>query len=330
MKKDIVLSASTTTGNITLGNYIGAITNWKDLLSHYDSYFMVANLHSMTVYQEPKELKLRTESFYAQYIAMGLDPKKCTLFIQSHVPEHAELQWILSCIVPLGNLNRMTQFKDKSATQKSILSGLLMYPVLMAADILLYKAKYVPVGEDQKQHLELCRDIVTYFENTYGELFKMPEAMIPKQGARIMSLIEPDKKMSKSDTNPDNYISILDDPKLIEKKIKRATTDSGSRVFYNVDNKGIANLMTIYSTLTQKSFDEIEAEFEGKMYGHFKLAVAEVIIETFKPVQSEYKRLIDNKDYLYDNMKIGADKARETASQTLKEVYSRVGILNRY
>lgn len=327
MKKDIVLSAITTSGNITLGNYIGAVTNWKEMLSNYDSYFMVANLHSITTYQDPKILKARTESFYALYVAMGLDPKKCTLFVQSQVPEHSELQWILSCVTPLGNLNRMTQFKDKSASQKSILSGLLMYPVLMAADILLYQAKYVPVGEDQKQHLELCRDIVTYFENTYGQVFQMPEAMIPKLGARIMSLVDPDKKMSKSDANPDNYITVLDDPKIIEKKIKRATTDSGSVVTYNPESKGIANLMTIYSNLTQKSFDEIEKEFEGKMYGHFKLAVAESVIETFKPIQSEYKRLMENRDYLYDNMKIGSDKARESASRTLKNVYESVGML---
>jgi tryptophanyl-tRNA synthetase len=289
---------------------------------------MVANLHSITTYQDPKLLKARTESFYALYVAMGLDPKKCTLFVQSQVPEHAELQWVLSCVTPLGNLNRMTQFKDKSATQKSILSGLLMYPVLMAADILLYQAKYVPVGEDQKQHLELCRDIVTYFENTYGQVFQMPEAMIPKLGARIMSLVDPDKKMSKSDANPDNYITVLDDPKLIEKKIKRATTDSGTVITYNPESKGIANLMTIYSNLTGKSFDQIEKEFDGKMYGHFKIAVAEAVIETFKPIQAEYKRLIDNKDFLYENMKMGSDKARESASKTLKNVYESVGMLS--
>jgi tryptophanyl-tRNA synthetase len=328
MRKDIVLSAITTSGNITLGNYIGAVTNWKEMLSNYDSYFMVANLHSITTYQDPKLLKARTESFYALYVAMGLDPKKCTLFVQSQVPEHAELQWVLSCVTPLGNLNRMTQFKDKSATQKSILSGLLMYPVLMAADILLYQAKYVPVGEDQKQHLELCRDIVTYFENTYGQVFQMPEAMIPKLGARIMSLVDPDKKMSKSDANPDNYITVLDDPKLIEKKIKRATTDSGTVITYNPESKGIANLMTIYSNLTGKSFDQIEKEFDGKMYGHFKIAVAEAVIETFKPIQAEYKRLIDNKDFLYENMKMGSDKARESASKTLKNVYESVGMLS--
>ena len=328
MKKDTVLSAITTSGNITLGNYIGAVANWKEMLSNYDSYFMVANLHSITTYQDPKILRARTESFYALYVAMGLDPKKCTLFVQSQVPEHAELQWVLSCVTPLGNLNRMTQFKDKSSTQKSILSGLLMYPVLMAADILLYQTKYVPVGEDQKQHLELCRDIVTYFENTYGQIFQMPEAMIPKLGARIMSLVDPDKKMSKSDANPDNYITVLDDPKLIEKKIKRATTDSGTIVTYNPESKGIANLMTIYSNLTNKSFDLIEKDFEGKMYGHFKIAVAEAVIETFKPIQAEYKRLIDHKDYLYDNMKIGSDKARESASKTLKNVFEAVGILS--
>lgn len=327
MSKEIVLSASTTSGNLTLGNYIGAINNWKGMIENYDAFFMVANLHSITTYQKPSDLKLRTESFYAQYISMGLDPKKCTLFIQSQIPEHAELQWILSCIVPLGNLNRMTQFKDKSSLQKSIHAGLLMYPVLMASDILLYKAKYVPVGEDQKQHLELCRDIVNYFENTYGEIFQMPQPMIPEKGARIMALTDPEKKMSKSDTDPDSYISILDEPKLIEKKIKKAVTDSGSRVYYNHENKGIVNLMTIYSVLTKKSFGEIEKEFEGKMYGHFKIAVAEVIVETFKPMQKEYKLLMDNKDYLYENMSIGADKAREKASITLKEVYERMGIL---
>jgi tryptophanyl-tRNA synthetase len=327
MEKPIVLSGSTTSGDLTIGNYIGAVNNWTKMLSDYECYFMVANLHSLTMFQDPALLRERTESFFAQYIALGLDPEKATLFVQSQVPEHSELQWVLSCITPVGNLERMTQFKDKSAKQKSIMAGLLMYPVLMAADILLYKASFVPVGEDQKQHIELCRDVVEYFHFKYGEVFTMPKPLIPPRGARIMSLADPEKKMSKSDLDPNGSLSILDEPKVLEKKIKRAVTDSGTRVAYNPDNKGIANLMTIYSVLTGKSMEEIEAEFEGKMYGHLKAALVEVVVETLRPVQTKHMDLMNHRDHLRQLMARGAERARARASQTMIQVYAKLGII---
>jgi tryptophanyl-tRNA synthetase len=325
--KHTVLSASTTSGQLTLGNYIGAITHWTKMVQDYNCFFMVANLHSITEPQEPSLLMERTESFYAQYMALGLDPKKATLFVQSQVPEHAELQWVLSCMTPLGNLNRMTQFKDKSESKKQILSGLLMYPVLMAADILLYDAKYVPVGQDQKQHLELCRDLVEYFHHRYGETFVMPEPLIAAKGAKIMSLTDPEKKMSKSDTDSASYVAILDDPKVIEKKIKRAVTDSGTQVLFNESNKGIANLMTMYSMLTGKSYPEIEKEFDGKMYGHLKVALADVVVQTLAPVQSRYREIMSDKTELNRLMREGAEVARAKARSTLERVYQRMGIL---
>lgn len=329
MAKDTVLSGSTTSGDLTIGNYIGAVNQWTKMQEQYDCFYMVANLHSLTAYTDPKVLRERTESFFAQYIALGLDPSKCTLFVQSQVPEHAELNWVLSCIIPIGNLQRMTQFKDKSASQKNIMAGLLMYPVLMAADILLYQAKYVPVGHDQKQHLELARDMVEYFTAKYGETFTMPEPLIPpqKEGARIMSLVDPEKKMSKSDVDPNGSISILDDPKLIEKKIKRAVTDSGTQVLYNESSPGLANLMTIYAVLTGKKMPEIEKEFEGKMYGHLKVALAEVVVETLKPVQARHRELMADKTSLRALMDEGAERARERASKTMRLVYERMGII---
>lgn len=326
MSKPVVLSGSTTSGVLTLGNYIGALGPWTELMNDYESYFMVANLHSLTSFQDPKELKERTVSFYAQYLALGLDPNKATIFLQSQVPEHAELTWVLTCQTPLGQLERMTQFKDKSAHQKEIRAGLLMYPVLMAADILLYQPKYVPVGQDQKQHIELCRDLVDYFNHKFGPTFTHPEPMIPKVGAKIMSLQDPTKKMSKSDTDVHSMISILDEPKLLEKKFKRAVTDSGTVVKYAPENPGIANLMTIYSVLSGNSFEAIEKEFEGKMYGHLKMRVAEVVIEKLKPVQERHRDLMNNRDHLDALMKKGADQARARASQTLKLVYDRVGL----
>jgi tryptophanyl-tRNA synthetase len=327
MKKDTVLSASTTTGNLTLGNYIGAVRQWTLMQEQYDCFFMVANLHALTTPSESQNLKENTESFFAQYLALGLDPEKNVLFVQSQVSEHAELMWALSCLTPMGNLQRMTQFKDKSEKQKSILSGLLMYPVLMAADILLYQAKYVPVGEDQKQHIELCRDIVDFFHNRYGETFVMPEPFITKLGARIMSLTDPEAKMSKSDPNPASFVAIIDDPKTIEKKFKRAVTDSGSVIKYDPENKGIANLMTIYSVLSGKDFAAIEKHFDGKMYGHLKVEVAELVIESLRPAQEKYKDLMKNRDHLRHLMKLGANRAKERATKTLATVYDKMGIV---
>ncbi|MBL7665931.1 MAG: tryptophan--tRNA ligase [Bacteriovoracaceae bacterium] len=329
MTKKIILSGSTVTGNLTLGNYIGAINNWTKLQEEYECLYMVADLHALTVRQEPKELQARILSFYAQYIACGLDPKKNTLFVQSHVPAHAELQWILTTLTPIGYLNRMTQFKEKSEKTNEILAGLYMYPVLMAADILLYQANLVPVGEDQRQHLELSRDIVTFFHNRYGDTFTMPTAYIPKMGAKIMSLQDPTKKMSKSDENDKSFISIIDPPKSIEKKIKSSVTDSETVVSYDPEKKaGLANLLTIYSVLTGKNIDSIVASYQGKMYGHVKVDLAEIVVETFKPVQEKYHDLMKNQDHLLKLMKEGADKANAKANQTLTNVYKKIGLVN--
>jgi tryptophanyl-tRNA synthetase len=328
MSKQTLLSASTATGNLTLGNYIGAINNWTKLQEQYDCFYMVADLHALTVRQDPKELQERSLSFYAQYLALGLDPEKNTVFMQSHVSEHAELAWILNCMTPMGNLNRMTQFKEKSAKNaKNINAGLFTYPVLMAADILLYQSDLVPVGEDQKQHLELARDIVTFFQNRYGETFTMPEPYIGKVGARVMSLQDPTSKMSKSDENEKSYVSIIDTPKKIQKKIKGAVTDTGTVVSFDKEEKpGISNLMTIYSVLSGMSMDEITAKFEGKMYGHLKVDLADLVCETLKPVQDKYADLMNNKDYLEDIMAKNALKAKERANKTLIDVYNKVGL----
>jgi tryptophanyl-tRNA synthetase len=331
MKKTI-LSGSTVTGDLTLGNYIGAINNWTKLQDEYDCLYFLADLHALTVQQDPKVLKERTYSFLAQYVALGLDPNKNIIFAQSHVHQHTELSWILTCLTPMGNLNRMTQFKEKSEKHsKNINAGLFTYPTLMAADILLYQADKVPVGEDQKQHLELCRDLVTYFSNRYGEgILKMPEPFIPKMGARIMSLQDPSKKMSKSDENEKNFVAVIDDAKKIEKKIKSATTDSDTVVKYDLENKpGLANLLTIYSILSGKTYETLEKEYEGKMYGHLKVDLANLVVETLAPVKTKYDDLMKNRDYLDQLLKQGADRASQRAQVTLDKVYSAVGLVPR-
>lgn len=331
MKKTI-LSGSTVTGDLTLGNYIGAINNWKALQDDYDCLYFLADLHALTVQQDPLVLQERIYSFYAQYLALGLDPNKNIIFAQSHVHEHAELSWILTCLTPMGYLNRMTQFKEKAEKNvKNINAGLFSYPVLMAADILLYGADQVPVGEDQRQHLELCRDIVGFFDRAYKPgVLKMPEPYIGKMGARIMSLQDPTKKMSKSDENEKNYVSIIDDPKKIEKKIKSAATDSGSEIKFEEENKaGVSNLLTIYSALTGKKVQELEEAYVGKMYGHLKVDLSEVVIETLKPVRAKYDDLMKNKDHLEDLMKSGAERAQVRARKTLKNVYDAVGLIPR-
>lgn len=328
MKKTI-LSGSTVTGDLTLGNYIGAINNWKQLQVEYDCLYFLANLHALTVHQDANVLRDRTYSFFAQYLALGLDPVKNIIFVQSQVPEHTELSWILTCLTPMGYLNRMTQFKEKSEKHvKNINAGLYTYPVLMAADILLYQADMVPVGEDQRQHLELCRDIVGFFENRYGPgIFKMPEAYVGKMGARVMSLQEPDKKMSKSDENKKNFVSIIDDSKEIEKKIKGAATDSGTEIKFDMENKaGLSNLMTIYSVLSGKTTQQIEQDYTGKMYGHLKVDLADLVVETLKPVKEKYDDLMKNKDHLDLLMKSGADRARQISAVTLDNVYKKVGL----
>jgi tryptophanyl-tRNA synthetase len=329
MKKTI-LSGSTVTGDLTLGNYIGAINNWKNLQEDYDCLYFLADLHALTVFQDPKVLRERTYSFFAQYLALGLDPNKNIIFAQSHVHEHAELMWILTCLTPMGYLNRMTQFKEKAEKHvKNVNAGLYTYPILMAADILLYQADLVPVGEDQRQHLELTRDIVGFFENRYGEgTFKLPDAYIGKLGARIMSLQDPDKKMSKSDENEKNYVSIIDDSKKIEKKIKSATTDSGTDIKFDPENKaGLSNLMTIYSVLSGRSIAQLESDYAGKMYGHLKVDLAQLVVETLRPVREKYDDLMKNKDYLDELLKSGASRAQVRARVTLDNVYQKVGLL---
>lgn len=331
-KKKTILSGSTVTGDLTLGNYIGAINNWTKLQDEYDCLYFLADLHALTVHQDPEVLRKRTYSFFAQYLALGLDPKKNIIFAQSQVYQHTELSWILTCLTPMGYLNRMTQFKEKSEKHvQNINAGLFSYPVLMAADILLYQADLVPVGADQKQHLELCRDLVGYFENRYGKgVFKMPEPMIPKEGARIMSLQDPTKKMSKTDENEKNFVLCIDDAKKIEKKFKSAATDSGTEIKFDVENKaGISNLLTIYSVLGGKTIEQLEKDYEGKMYGHLKVDLAELVVQTLKPVKEKYDDLMRNTDYLDQLLIEGAERAASRAETTLKNVYNAVGLLPR-
>ena len=331
MKKTI-LSGSTVTGDLTLGNFIGAINTWTQLQDEYDCLYFLADLHALTVKQDPEVLRNRTYSFFAQYIALGLDPQKNIIFAQSQVPQHTELSWILTCLTPMGNLNRMTQFKEKAEKHtQNINAGLFTYPTLMAADILLYNPDFVPVGDDQKQHIELCRDLVTYFENRYGKgIFKMPQPMIGKTGARIMSLQDPTKKMSKSDENDKNFVSIIDDAKKIEKKIKSAATDSGTEIKFDPENKaGVSNLLTIYSVLSGKTIEQLENEYIGKMYGHLKVDLADVVVQKLTPVRAKYDDLMKNRDYLDQLLVAGAEKAAARAEATTKKVYEAVGLVRR-
>ena len=329
--KKVMLSGIQPSGDLHLGNYLGAVKNWAALAEEFDCYYFMADLHSITVRQNPAELRRRSVAQLAQYIACGLDPEKNTLFIQSHVHEHAELGWILNCYTMFGELSRMTQFKDKCAKNADNLNGgLFTYPALMAADILLYQADYVPVGEDQKQHCELTRDIAMRFNNIYGETFKVPEPYIPKVGARIMSLGNPTSKMSKSD--PQGCVFLMDKPEEIARKFKRAVTDSDTEncVRYAPEAKpGVANLMSIYSSVTGKSFPEIEKEFEGKGYGVFKPAVGEAVIETLRPVREEAERMLADKAYLQQVYTEGAQKASYIARKTLRKVYKRIGFVEK-
>lgn len=326
-----IFSGMQPTGVLTLGNYLGALNNWAQLQDEYDSIFCVVDLHSLTIRREPARLRADSLSLLAQYIACGIDPEKNVLFLQSHVSAHAELCWILSCYTYMGELGRMTQFKEKSARhQDNINAGLFTYPVLMAADILLYQTDLVPVGDDQKQHLELARDIAGRFNGIYGDVFRIPEPYIPKVGARIMSLQEPTSKMSKSDDNENAYITLLDTPDTIIRKFRRAVTDSEASVRFDPENKpGISNLMSIYSSVTGKTYDEIEGEFEGKGYGDFKLAVGEAVAETLKPVQVRYNELMSSKDYLTEIVKKGAETAEYLANKTLRKVYKKIGLVPR-
>ena len=332
MKKKIILSGIQPSGIPTLGNYVGALRNWK-LLQSDDKfcYYCVANMHALTVRQDPKLLLERSFGMAALLIACGVDPTTSPVFIQSDVHQHAEMNWVLACNTYMGELNRMTQFKDKSAKHAdNINAGLYTYPVLMAADILVYQADLVPVGQDQKQHVELCRDVATRFNNIYGDVFKIPEPYIPKVGARVMSLVSPENKMSKSDKDPNGTVYLLDQPDVIMRKFKKAVTDSDTErcVRYDLANKpGVSNLMSIYSACTGKTFEAIEAEFEGQGYGAFKPAVGEAVVETLRPIREESERLLKDKAYLETVYKAGAEKASYIANKTLRKVYKKVGFV---
>ncbi len=329
VRKKRMLSGIQPSGDLHLGNYLGAIVNWAQRTDEFDCYYFMADLHTITVRQNPADLRRRSLHQLAQYIARGLDPQKNVLFLQSMVPAHAQLSWVLNCYTMFGELSRMTQFKDKSEKHKdNINAGLFTYPVLMAADILLYQADYVPVGEDQKQHVEITRNIAERFNGIYGDVFKVPEPYIAKNGARIYGLTTPEDKMSKS--IPDGCVFLMDEPDDVRRKFKRAVTDSDSEhcVYYDRQNKpGVANLMNIYATITGKSYDEIEKEFDGKGYGAFKPAVAEVVVDRLKPIREEAQKLIKDKAYLNDIYKEGAEKASYVANRTLSKVYKKVGFL---
>jgi len=351
-EKPVILTCAQPTGVLTLGNYLGAIKNWTTMLDDYNCYFGVVDMHAITVKYAPAELRKNTLSCVAQYIACGLDPERSNIFIQSHVIGHTELAWLLSCITPIGDLQRMTQFKEKAAklgfkvaqggdpselrfshegarAQASVNSGLLMYPVLMAADILLYNADAVPVGHDQRQHLELCRDLAQRFNYTYSETFTIPEPFIPKAGARIMSLQDPERKMSKSDANPNATLFILDKPDILRKKIMSAVTDSGSEIVAREDKPGVSNLLQIYSAVSGRETADLEASLAGKGYGELKREVADAVIATLEPVQSRYKELIADKPYLESVLKKGADAAQKRAYKVLGKVYRKAGFVER-
>jgi tryptophanyl-tRNA synthetase len=329
-EKPLILTGAKPSGEMTLGNYLGAIKNWSAMQASYECLFPIVDMHAITVRYVPAELRKRTLAFAAQYIACGLDPATSHIFIQSHVTGHAELSWVLSCLCPVGDLHRMTQFKDKSSKPgASINAGLLFYPVLMAADILLYNADLVPVGEDQKQHLELARNLAQRFNSTYSETFKVPEPYIAKTGARIMALQNPDRKMSKSDDNPNDCILLLDPPEVIRKKILSAVTDSGSEVRQDLDKPGVSNLLNIMSSVTDRPVADLENDFAGKGYGEFKAAVADAVVARLEPVQSRYRELLDNKDYLAQVLKAGDEVAQARAYKMLAKVYRKVGFLER-
>ncbi len=329
--KKVMLSGIKPSGELTLGSYLGPLHHWPKMIEEYDCYYFMADLHAITVRQNPADLRRRTLEQLAQYIACGLDPEKCTLFIQSHVHQHAELGWVLNCYAMFGELSRMTQFKDKSAKNAdNINGGLFTYPSLMAADILLYQPDFVPVGDDQKQHVELARNIVQRFNGVYGEVFRMPEPYIPKVGARIMSLSTPESKMSKS--QPDGCVALLEKPEEIARKFKRAVTDSDTEHCVRYDpaaKPGVSNLMQIYASATGKSYEEIEREFDGQGYGKFKPAVGEAVIETLRPIREETERLLADKAYLEGVYRAGAEKAEYIANKTLRKVYKKVGFLPR-
>lgn len=331
MSKPIVLSGCQPSGQLTIGNYMGALRQWVAMQQDHDCLYMLVDLHAITVRQDPKALYEACLDGLALYVACGVDPAKSTLFIQSHVPEHAQLAWVMNCYTQMGELNRMTQFKDKSARNASNINvGLYSYPALQAADILLYQANKVPVGEDQKQHLELTRDIATRFNNLYGEVFTLPDPYIPEFGARVMSLQDPLKKMSKSDDNPKNFVGLLEDPKKVAKKIKSAVTDSDeqARIYFDPAEKpGVSNLLSLLSCATGQSINSLVPNYEGKMYGHLKTDVADAVVALLEPIQENYHRLRNDQAALNNIMRTGAEKASERAALTLAKVYQAVGFI---
>ncbi|MBS7223814.1 MAG: tryptophan--tRNA ligase [Clostridiaceae bacterium] len=330
-QKKTIFSGVQPSGKLTLGNYLGAIRNFPILQEEYNCVYCVVDMHAITVRQNPAALRRATLEVLAQYIACGLDPEKSTLFIQSHVPAHAELAWVLNCYTMFGEASRMTQFKDKSARHADNVNvGLFDYPVLMAADILLYQTDMVPVGVDQLQHIELARNIAQRFNGVYSDTFTMPEPYIPKAGAKIMSLADPARKMSKSDENQNGYILLMDKPEDIMRKFKRAVTDSDARIVMDPENKpGVSNLMSIYALATGKTIEEVEAEFAGKGYGDFKPAVGEAVVELLRPIREQTEDLLKNKDYLEQVYRNGAQKASYLARKTIDKVYRKVGFVGR-
>ena len=329
MERKVMFSAVQPSGIPTIGNYVGAIKNWVQFQDEYDCIYSLADLHTLTVKQVPAELRARSYELLALYLACGLDPEKSIIFAQSHVPQHAELTWVLNTMTYPGELARMTQFKDKSAHHaENINMGLMDYPVLMASDILLYGAHYVPIGADQKQHLEITRDLAIRFNNRYSPTFVVPEPLIPKMGARVMSLQDPTKKMSKSDENVNAFISMTDKPEDIIRKFKRAVTDSDMCVKYDVENKpGVSNLLTIYSIFTGKTVEEAEHEFEGKGYGEFKQAVGEAVVEVLRPINEKKEALLKDKAYLNKVLADGKQKAEYLARKMLNKVYKKIGLI---
>ncbi len=328
--KKVIFSATQPSGKITLGNYLGAMRNWVALQEDYNALYCVADMHAITVRQDPAALRRQSLELFAQFIACGLDPEKSIIFIQSQVPQHAELAWVLNCYTMFGELSRMTQFKDKSATHAdNVNAGLFTYPSLMAADILLYQTDLVPVGEDQRQHVELTRNIAQRFNSVYGDVFTMPEAYIPKVAARVMSLSEPDKKMSKSNPNENSYVLVMDKPEDIMRKFKRAVTDSEGGIYRSPEKPGVSNLIEIYSAVTGKTFEEVENEFAGQGYGAFKPAVGEAVVETLRPIREETLRLLGDKGALETLYRQGAEKAAGIAYKTLRKVHKKVGFAPR-
>lgn len=329
-EKKVIFSGVQPSGKMTLGNYLGALKSWTDLQKEFECYFSMVNMHAITVPQDPEVLKRQTIELLAQFIACGIDPEENTIFIQSHVPQHAELNWVLCTMTYMGELNRMTQYKDKSKKSEANLNaGLFTYPVLMAADILLYQADVVPVGDDQKQHMELARDLAERFNNRFSKTFVVPEGYYPKGTARVMSLQEPEKKMSKSDSNENGFILLSEDADTTAKKIKKAVTDSVGIVRYTDEQPGLKNLINIYSAMTDKSVEEIVAMYEGKGYGAFKKEMAEAVVESLRPIREKYNYLLDNQDFLEEIYTKGAKKAELRAQKTIDAVYDKIGFIKR-